>query len=446
MIWSTGGNIYEKDSENINPAQLFRRTAAKCDYEAMKQADFIGEAGLRMPVSYLNNNRNHNIEFNVEDEIQAALTFCMPSHGRPPRAENEIVASDRALRDLGVAPETGVEVVIEFTAHGTDYRLPMIVSGWYEAVSDQVSIIWASDTFCDAYPDIFQYTYPQDHEAAGTYFFDFMAKDPMISPGILRDKMYDLIRSHGGDPENISAPNYMAASVNNVTNPSLNPKMAGAAAFLILLFIFCGYLLIYNVFDIAVMQEIRRYGLYRTIGMSRKQVKMLIDRQAAWLFCIGAPLGLIVGYFTGKAALPVIADTFSNSYANVTMDITPSPSIFAGAAALTALTVFLSTRKPVRMAADTPPIEAFHYVERASGKRISRRSAPGASIPRLAWSNLGRNKRRLWPGRRWTPGLQCLRNGGSWLCPDGSSGRGIGSTYPVRKAGKRRRRTGRSQY
>ena len=36
----------------------------------------------------------------MEDVTQAALTFCMPTHGRVPRAENEAVASDRALRDL----------------------------------------------------------------------------------------------------------------------------------------------------------------------------------------------------------------------------------------------------------------------------------------------------------------------------------------------------------
>ena len=37
--------------------------------------------------------------------------------------------------------------------------------------------------------------------------------------------------------------------------------------------------------------DIRRYGLYRTIGMSRKQVRRLINRQALWLACIGIPWG-----------------------------------------------------------------------------------------------------------------------------------------------------------
>ena len=198
----------------------------------------------------------------------------------------------------------------------------------------------------------------------------------------------------GGDPYDMNAQNSLIASVNQITNTPVDPEIAAMAAVVALLFVFCCYLLIYNVFDIAVMQEIRRYGLYRTIGMSRSQVRKLINRQALWLSCVGIPAGLAVGFFIGKAALPVIMDSVSGEYANVAADVTPSPLIFLGAAVLTALTVYLSTRKPVRTAANIPPIEAFRYVESSIGKRTDRKSSMGADIFRLAWSNLGRNKRR----------------------------------------------------
>ncbi|MCI8291867.1 MAG: hypothetical protein HFJ25_06490, partial [Clostridia bacterium] len=47
---------------------------------------------------------------------------------------------------------------------------------------------------------------------------------------------------------------------------------------------------------IAVMQDIRRFGLYRTIGMSRRQVRTLMNRQALWLSGIGIPLGMLGGF------------------------------------------------------------------------------------------------------------------------------------------------------
>ena len=128
--------------------------------------------------------------------MQAELSFCMPSHGRVPQAANEIAASDLALRDLGVEPETGAEVTIAFTAHGNTYQLPVTVSGWYEASSSQISILWAGTAFRDAHPDIFEYTFRQDGEIAGTYWSDFLAD----SSAGLEKKIKDLSVRLGGNP------------------------------------------------------------------------------------------------------------------------------------------------------------------------------------------------------------------------------------------------------
>ena len=358
-------------------------------YEALAGASFIREYGLRMPVGFLTNAARHNIEFDVLDPVQADLTFCMPVHGSVPKAENEIVTSDAALRDLGVKPEVGAAVTIAFTAHGREYYLDMIVSGWFEATSEQISMMWAGTAFRDAHPDIFEYTYDQDWDMAGTYYSDFVA----VSTAGLQEKLDHWVWQMGCDPDADSSSN-LSATINTVTNPVLKPTVLLLGAVIIALFVLCGYLLIYNVFDIAVMQEIRRYGLYRTVGMSRRQVKKLINLQAMWLSCVGIPLGLLIGYFVGKAALPYMMHTLSSSYENVAINVNPSPVIFVGAAILAAFTVVLSTRKPIRVAANTPPIEAFRYAEAATGGKTTKKSTAGTSLFRLAWSNLGRNKRR----------------------------------------------------
>lgn len=358
-------------------------------YEALADADFIKEYGLRMPVGFLTNTNRTNVEFDVLDETQADLTFCAPSHGNIPQTENEIVTSDAALRDLGVEPEVGATVTIAFTAHGQEYQMDMVVSGWFEATNDQISMMWAGTAFRDAHPDIFEYTYDKDRVMTGTYYSDFIATSTVG----LQENLDNWVSQMGGNPD-ASSSDTLSAAVNTMTNPTMEPTTIFMGAVIIILFVFCGYLLIYNVFDIAVMQEIRRYGLYRTVGMSKRQVKKLINRQALWLSCIGIPLGLLVGYFIGKAALPKIMNIFSSEYESVAVNVEPSPIIFVGAAVLAAFTVFLSTRKPVRVAANIPPIEAFRYVEAATRKRTMKKSTAGTSLPRLAWSNLGRNKRR----------------------------------------------------
>lgn len=359
-------------------------------YAALEDADFIREYGLRMPVGFLEDTTRHNIEFDVLDPVQADLTFCMPVHGSVPKAENEIVTSDTALRDLGVEPEVGADVTISFTAHGREYQLDMVVSGWFEATSEQISMMWAGTAFRDAHPDIFEYTYDRDRDMAGTYYSDFIA----TSTAGLQENLDHWVWQMGGDPDAANS-DHLSATINTVTNPALDPTTLLLVAVMIALFVLCGYLLIYNVFDIAVMQEIRRYGLYRTVGMSKRQVKKLINLQAVWLSCIGIPLGLLIGYFVGKAALPYMMRTLSSSYENIAIHVDPSPIVFVGAAVLAAFTVFLSTRKPIRAAADIPPIEAFRYVETAGGRKTTRKSTAGTSLFRLAWADLGRNKRRF---------------------------------------------------
>lgn len=359
-------------------------------FEELRQSDFAKEVGLRIPVGFLTNGRRHNVEFDVEDEIQAKLTFCMPVYGSVPLRANEVVASDLALRDLGVEPKVGAEVTVAFTAHGREYVLPMVVSGWYEALNGQMSVMWAGTAFRDAYPEIFCYTFPEDHDMTGTYFSDFTVG----SKGHLEERLRELVFDLGGDPDDANAPDYMQAVVNTATNVRPSPFQAGAVVFFGLLFMACGYLLIFNVFDIAVMREIRRFGLYRTIGMSRRQVRGLMNRQALWLSLLGIPMGLVIGFFAGRAALPLMMSMVATEYQNIAADVSPSPLLFLIAGTLTGMTVFASTRRPVRIAANIPPMEAFCYVERGGGRRATRKSALGADIRRLAWSNLGRNRRR----------------------------------------------------
>lgn len=367
----------------------FRYMTAE-QFGQLENAGFIESYGLRMPVGFLTNTVRHNIEFDVMDETQAELTFCNPSHGTMPQAENEVVASDAALLDLGIEPEIGAVVPAEFSVRGKTYQLELVLSGWYKASNGQISIMWAGTAFRDAHPDIFKYTYDTDTAIAGTYFSDFTA----VNARGLQDKMTDWAYSVGGNPEDADAPNYLGATVNQVTNANIAPKTIALSLAIVLLFILCCYLLIYNIFDIAVMQEVRRYGLYRTIGMSRKQIRKLMNLQTLWLSCGGIPLGLSAGFFIGKATLPVVMNTLSSEYPNLAVNVSPSPAIFSVAAVLTALTVFISIRKPVRAAADTPPIEAFRYAEAASGSGRAKRKAAEAGLPQMAWFNLGRSKRR----------------------------------------------------
>ena len=115
----------------------------------------------------------------------------------------------------------------------------------------------------------------------------------------------------GGNPDDREAENYVRiAPTPSATQSDGNLVVWLAAGVFGILFMFCGYLLIYNVFDMGVTNDVRQYGLLRTIGMTPKQVKGLVRKQAMYLFLIGTPIGVLLGILLGKGMLPAVLQMF----------------------------------------------------------------------------------------------------------------------------------------
>mgnify|MGYP002508837853 CR=1 FL=1 len=73
------------------------------------------------------------------------------------------------------------------------------------------------------------------------------------------------------------------------------------------------YLIIYNVFQISVTNDIRFYGLLKTIGTTGRQIKRMIRQQALLLSLVGIPIGLLLGFVAGNILAPVIMAYLSPS-------------------------------------------------------------------------------------------------------------------------------------
>ena len=158
-----------------------------------------------------------------------------------------------------------------------------------------------------------------------------------------------------------------------------------------LLVIFTGYLIIYNIFQISVAGDIRFYGLLKTIGTTPRQLKRIIRQQALLLCLIGIPAGLLLGYGIGAVLVPVVLRS-TQLDAGITT-ISTSPVIFLGSMLFALLTVLLSCSKPGKMAAKVSPVEATKYTDAIQTKK-KQRSTRGAKLHQMAFANLGRNKKK----------------------------------------------------
>ena len=220
--------------------------------------------------------------------------------------------------------------------------------------------------------------------------------DVMLKSGsrqIAQDLEHDL-EHHGYQNESRTAgDNYIDTGVNwgytgAQLSDNIDPTVVIAIAAMLLLIIFTGYLIIYNVFQISVAGDIRFYGLLKTIGTTPRQLRRIIRIQALALSLAGIPLGLIVGWFIGGQITPAIVSQLDGIVPMTSV----SPVIFLGAALFSLVTVLLSCRKPGRVAAKVSPIEAVRYTEGGGIKRKTKKGRRGVSLLSMAWANLGRSR------------------------------------------------------
>lgn len=326
------------------------------------------------------------------NDVGIELGFCTPAHGRKPEKENEIIMDTRAMKMLGLPEEIGAPVTFKMKIHnGEIVERNFVLSGWWEAdpTFEMASIMAVSKAYMDAHKDELYNSYYENYEMTGVVNSYVMFKNSFG----LESKLERIITESGYSMDE-TAPNFVASNVNwsyMSSNFSLDIPTVMAVITAILLIIFTGYLIIYNIFQISVIKDIRFYGLLKTIGTTGRQVKKIIRRQAFILSCIGIPIGLIAGYFIGTAVVPLIMN--QSSYAGASFTTSANPLIFIGSTIFAFVTVAISTAKPGRIAAGVSPVEAVRYTDNANTKKKNRKSR-GAKIGGMAAANLGRNKRR----------------------------------------------------
>ncbi|ADO58579.1 MULTISPECIES: ABC transporter permease [Paenibacillus] len=335
-------------------------------------------------------------EFWYHDDVGLKLGLIELEKGHKPVAENEVIADSSTLQLLGIPLKEGATLSLKLEVHGKMVQREFILSGWWK--SDPAAMIdrgqiYASKAYVDAHAEELRYTYKQDHDMTGAINAGIMFDNSSNIQGKL-----DQVITESGYSLDKNAPNFIETSMNwaYLSNTfSSDPETIFVLAGGLLLIMLTGYLIIYNIFQISVMRDIRFYGLLKTIGTSSSQLRRLIHRQALFLSLIGVPIGLLGGFGVGKSLIPLL---LMNNYrhANAEVTLSPSPWIFIGSALFAVVTVMISIYKPIRVAATVSPIEAVRYVDgdTKKGEKKLKKSTNGAKMPLMARANLGRNKKR----------------------------------------------------
>ena len=362
-------------------------------FQQLKENSMFEKVGCWVPIEIMTNTNRIFAEIDYADQPQLELRMQTPRTGSAPQKANEVLVSANILKDLNIEEKIGAEIPIELKARqsGQIYHFDMVVSGIYDTPNEKSESVIVSKAFLEENAEMMS-DIAQGRVGCGIYTADVVMRDNYM----VKDRISELVRNIGGNPDDANAANAIRVAPNPIVSNESGLMMWLVAGVFGVLFMFCGYLLIYNVFEIAVTNDIRQYGLLRTVGTTSKQIKRLVNRQALYLFLIGTLLGLIFGTLLGRSILPAALRIFAVDYSggNIEVGTLPYLGIIAGAILFSGLTVYISTRKSVKKASRVSPIEAIRYVEKDTVSIKRKKIDAGAVIPRMAKANLQRNKRR----------------------------------------------------
>lgn len=360
--------------------------------EEMRDDPLIQEHGLRLFVGMPTDapfNKAH-VEVSYADVNEAKWMFVDLAEGKlPVEGTNEAVTDTRVLSLLGIEPKLGAEFTMTFNVDGTPTTETFTLSGWHEydpgIVASHVLIPQSRAE------DVFRRLGTTGEDGMTSFWgMDMMFANAMN----IEQNVNTVLANHGYQSETRAEDGYIATGINwgytgAQASSGVDLTTVFAIGALLLVIMFTGYLIIYNVFQISVTGDIRFYGLLKTIGTTGRQIRRMIRIQALSLSLIGIPIGLLSGYLIGVRLTPVILSRLDGVVVDA---VSASPLIFMFSALFALVTVLISCRKPGRMAAKVSPVEAVRYTEGGGGKKKLRKAAKGASLPKMAWANLGRSR------------------------------------------------------
>ena len=325
-------------------------------------------------------------EIHTADENFAEFTFSMPTTGRLPEAENEIALTSWILDAMNLPRELGQVVHLDFEVAGTPYSLDFTVCGFWdmEINLNPYGILYISDALADR---LLAGVNPAETRlGAGYYGVTKLTANINGKLSELEENVNTITQDIGIDAETVGVLFNGAYSTT-----SSDGGIIAAMALIIAIILVSGYLLIYNIFYISVMRDVRFYGLLKTIGATQKQLGRVVNFQALLLCVVSIPVGLLLGYLLGIVLIPVLLGFLSVDY----MPAPPNPWIFLLGAALALVTVLISCHGPAKKAGKVSPVEAVRYTGLAAGPaKKTKRGSGGAKISRMAWSNIFRSRKK----------------------------------------------------
>lgn len=333
-----GGGLSVLEEARKQPGVEWADIARPCSKGTPRNMEFAGNTVKLLGVS------DSYYEHNYVD------LMC----GEYPKNARQIIVSDTMAEKAQMKLEPGQKMTLNLVAANedetTEKPTEVTVTGFYKnplrAIENYEEIYTTQD-----FPDIYNLGLEDENSVIYTKLSGVTASTPNAE---VEQLLTELNEKAGG------------TGIYYILNSGIGAAVYLGAAAILLLIIACGYFLIYNIFYISIVNDIRFMGDMKTIGMTGRQVRTMLGYQVRRLGCVGTVLGVLTGSFMNLYVIQMFQNleyTFSAFYEAKTSLVIAVPA----AVAFSAATVWISSRKALKLASKVSPVEASRF--RTSGKK-----------------------------------------------------------------------------
>ena len=401
--------LYMRNSGTAASTTLER--GSKEQQEKIEALPYIKAVGSSV---YIGNTEEYSCE--VLDETgweKMTAPAYSDIHGAYPQKAEEIMLPVRALEEIGIhEPELGMEIPASITlTEGGKLEKTFILSGYYTDYLDP-AIYRPAGYFSQE----FLQGLTMEKEENTTLLIQ--QKDN-IDEEAIEDMLYRDVEMRDDSQQFFGGISVYRQSVYDLAGGfDTAVLMAG-------LILFGAAMLLYNVMYISLSRDIRQYGLLKTMGTTKKQLRSIVLRQTGRLLTGGCVLGGAAGILITVTVIPrLLSGMYLQGRGEASAMIAFRPWILALAVVFGGLVTLLSSLWAMNRVVKMSPVEAVKYTgqnvknggkKRSRGQRSHRGKKGGArqdredfqlgkkekswgysrGIPAMDWRNLFRLKKRF---------------------------------------------------
>ncbi|MGN0484748.1 MAG: ABC transporter permease [Lachnospiraceae bacterium] len=375
--------LYARGSGTVASTTL--KHATQKQYEQIKKLSYIKETGKEVEVG----TEKSNMFIGKVLDATAYEKMQMPAytdiHGEYPKKEKEIMLATRTLHAMKIQkPKVGMKIPIELTlVNGEEITKTFLLSGYYTEYMDPL------ETIPDGYfSEEFLITNKISREDHTTLFIQ---QEEHMSGDDIEDLLYRDVPMRDETQQFIGG--------NSIMYQAMFDFSGGydTAIFSAVLILSVAYLLIYNILQISMNRDIRQFGLLKTLGMTKIQLKKMVYRQIGIITAFGCLFGSIGGCLVTIGIIPkILSGMYLYGLGNASNMIAFRWWILAGSMVFGGSVPFLAGAVAIKKMVKMSPIEAAKFDGKEKvGKKKQKKRTKGNSLSAMAWGNILRYKKRL---------------------------------------------------